>query len=49
MVGGNAEERLPTATRERLDALLRPKKSDGEENAVDDAQGEAAGARRPFC
>lgn len=43
MVGGNAEERLPTATRERLDALLRPKKSVGEENAVDDAQGEAAG------
>ncbi|UKI08291.1 hypothetical protein L3V85_36990 [Variovorax paradoxus] len=37
-------ERLPPATRERLDALLRPEKSGHGESAVEDAQGEAAGS-----
>lgn len=37
-------ERLPPATRERLDALLRPEKSGDEERAVDDAQSEAVGS-----
>ena len=36
-------ERLPPPTRERLDALLRPEKTDSEESATD-AQGEAAGS-----
>ncbi|MCK0505296.1 hypothetical protein GO606_000115 (plasmid) [Aromatoleum anaerobium] len=36
-------ERLPPATRERLDALLRPEKSGSEENAGD-AQDETAGS-----
>ena len=35
--------RLPPATRERLDALLRPEESGHGESAVEDAQGEAAG------
>jgi hypothetical protein len=37
-------ERLPPATRERLDALLHPENSGDGERAVEDAQGEAAGS-----
>lgn len=37
-------ERLPPATRKRLDALLRPEKSGNDKCADDDAQGDVVGS-----